>query len=117
MISKQQQFFNLLLIACMITSCTKISEEERMIDRGRKVFLKKCVSCHGVHAEGKAGYPSLRGATELYTDDAIHSFIRNGRGKGKKRMPPVLRISEREIQDVIAWLKQLPPEAQHNQSR
>ncbi len=84
-----------------------MSEGEKMIHEGRKIFLRRCSSCHGIHAEGKPGVPSLKGAPDRFTDDAIQSFIQNGRGEGKKRMPPVRNISGQEIIRVILYLKTL----------
>ncbi len=81
-----------------------------MISEGKKVFLKRCSSCHGIHAEGKPHVPSLKNATGEFTDEAIRSFILNGRGKGRFKMPPVRRISEPEILRVILWLKTLEGE-------
>lgn len=104
---RKQTTFLFLALTCLFFSCIQRSPGEKMISEGRKVFLKRCSSCHGIHAEGKPGIPSLKNATEEFTDDAIRSFILNGRGKGKIKMPPVRRISEQEIIRVILWLKTL----------
>ncbi|OGW69804.1 MAG: hypothetical protein A2036_01615 [Omnitrophica bacterium GWA2_50_21] len=99
-----------LILALLLTSCAPMTEGEKMISNGRKIFLRRCSPCHGVHAEGKPGIPSLKEVTDRFTDDAIRSFIKTGRGNAKPRMPPIRRISGQEVTRVIIYLKTLKPE-------
>lgn len=99
------------LLALLLASCAPMSEDEKMISDGRKLFLRRCAPCHGVHAEGKPAIPSLKGVTDRYTDDAIRYFIKAGRGGEKLRMPPIRKVSGQEITRVIAYLKTLKPKS------
>jgi hypothetical protein len=65
--------------------------------------------CHGADATGMMGmHPALRGAVERLTVEGVQVAIRNGR----QTAPPMPafgdRLSEREIADVIAYLRGLP---------
>lgn len=99
------------LLALLLASCAPMTEGEKMISDGRKIFLRRCAPCHNVHAEGKPRIPSLKEVTGRFTDDAIRSFIKTGRGNGKPRMPPIRKISGQEVTRVIIYLKTLKPES------
>jgi len=76
---------------------------------GREVFRANCAMCHGADASGMMGmHPSLRGAVERLTVEGVEVTVRNGRDT----MPPMPafegRLTDREINDVIAYLDTLP---------
>jgi putative membrane protein len=77
--------------------------------QGREVFEQSCAMCHGSDASGMMGmHPSLRGAVERLTLEGVEVTVRNGRDT----MPPMPafegRLTDQEINDVIAYLDSLP---------
>ncbi|MEM9744905.1 MAG: cytochrome-c oxidase, cbb3-type subunit III [Pseudomonadota bacterium] len=48
---------------------------------GRRLFLNHCSTCHGINAEGSAGFPNLQDSEWLYGDDlaTITQTVLNGR--------------------------------------
>jgi putative membrane protein len=78
-------------------------------EAGREVFQANCAMCHGADATGMMGiHPSLRGAIERLTVEGVEVTVRNGRDT----MPPMPafsgRLTDEEINDVIAYLDTLP---------
>ncbi len=78
-------------------------------ETGRDVFQVNCAMCHGQDASGMMGmHPSLRGAVERLTVEGVEVTVRNGRDT----MPPMpafeSRLTDEEIDDVIAYLDTLP---------
>lgn len=76
---------------------------------GREVFAANCAMCHGSDAAGMMGmHPSLRGATERLSHEGVEIAIRQGR----RTQPPMPawqgRLSDDEIDDVIAYIATLP---------
>lgn len=79
---------------------------------GKAVFTASCKVCHGVQGEGnaaiakvlKANIPVL-GSKEVQTktDEELKKVVLQGNGK----MKPVPGVSEKQIQDVIAFLRTL----------
>lgn len=78
-------------------------------EAGREVFEANCAMCHGQDASGMMGmHPSLRGAVERLTLEGVEVTVRNGRDT----MPPMPafegRLTDQEIDEVIAYLDTLP---------
>ncbi len=76
---------------------------------GRELFQSNCAMCHGDDASGMMGmHPSLRGAVERLSLEGVRVTIRRGRDT----MPPMPsfegRLSEKEIDDLVAYLDTLP---------
>lgn len=76
---------------------------------GRDVFEANCAMCHGRDAGGMMGmHPSLRGAVERLSLEGVEVTIR----KGRDTNPPMPsfggRLSEEEIDDVVAYIDTLP---------
>lgn len=77
--------------------------------KGREVFAANCAMCHGSDAAGMMGmHPSLRGAIERLSYEGVEVAIRQGR----RTQPPMPawegRLSDGEIDDVIAYIATLP---------
>jgi len=77
--------------------------------RGRELFERNCAMCHGPDAAGMVGmHPSLRGAVQRLSRAGVEVTIR----KGRNTTPPMpsfdRRLSNDQIQDVIAYLDTLP---------
>jgi len=96
------------------------------VAQGRQVYLRNCASCHGQQAEGAPHWqqPDSRGDlpppphddsghTWRHGDTQLHEIIHDGmRDPFNKTpdltMPPFKdRLSEQEIDDVLAYMKSL----------
>lgn len=78
-------------------------------ERGREVFRANCAMCHGQDASGMMGvHPSLRGAVERLSLDGVEVAIRKGRDTDPPMPSFEGRLSDEEIDDVIAYLDTLP---------
>jgi mono/diheme cytochrome c family protein len=97
-----------------------IAQDSGAVERGKAKFEHSCAPCHadGVGDDGRALLPgtdalrikyqgSLPALIEKRTDlnvDAIRTFVR----RGTWSMPPFrpTEITEREIQDIAAYIRQ-----------
>lgn len=79
---------------------------------GKTVFESKCQPCHGPKGEGKAAIAKMYKVemqhlsskeVQSKTDAEIKEIITNGKGK----MKPVAGLSEKEKDDVIAYVRTL----------
>lgn len=70
---------------------------------GASLYAKDCASCHGPHAEGLGGGPVLIDAPAIYQRSRFSELVL----KGKGRMPAAQGIGDREIGDLLAFLRQL----------
>ncbi len=79
---------------------------------GKTVFEAKCQACHGPNGEGKAAIAKMfkvemrpLGSKEIQamTDAELKSVITKGHGK----MKPVTGVSEKQVEDVIAFVRTL----------
>lgn len=79
---------------------------------GKAVFDAKCQACHGPNGEGKAAIAKLYkvemhplGSKEIQakTDEDFKNTITTGHGK----MKPVTGLIEKQITDVIAFVRTL----------
>lgn len=78
-------------------------------DAGRDVFEANCAMCHGTDASGMMGmHPSLRGAVERLSLGGVEITIRNGRDTNPPMPAFEGRLSDQDIEDVIAYLDTLP---------
>ncbi len=79
------------------------------VQAGEDVFRANCAMCHGADASGMMGmHPSLRGAVERLSREGVEVAIRQGR----RTQPPMpaweARLSDDEIDDVVAYIASLP---------
>ncbi len=79
---------------------------------GKAVFEAKCQPCHGPRGEGKAAIAKMYkvemhpiGSKEIQakTDEDFKKLIKNGQGK----MKPVSGLSDKQIEDVVAFVRTL----------
>ena|SRR5437867_13201065 len=79
---------------------------------GKTVFGAKCQPCHGPNGEGKASIAKMYGVqmhplgskeVQTKSDADIKKTITTGQGK----MKPVTGLSEKQIEDVIAFVRTL----------
>lgn len=75
-------------------------------DQGKKIFENLCAGCHGYDGSGSEG-PSLRRPrlSRAPDDEALRNIIVNGIANGA--MPPVRQTTEKEQNDVIAYVRSL----------
>lgn len=97
---------------------------DREIARGRQVYERHCIGCHGVSGDGQGEvapmlYPRPRDLTEAQfkfssrptpeppTDEDLLRLLKNGL-KGTA-MPSFARVPESDLRAVIAYVKSLSP--------
>jgi glucose/arabinose dehydrogenase/cytochrome c5 len=82
---------------------------------GRAVYEQKCLSCHGVNAQGAGNVPSLRaGATQTAPEGSIFWYIT--RGDLNNGMPSAGSLPEEQRWQVVTYLKSLPNAAMQSSS-
>lgn len=82
--------------------------------QGTRIYQRDCAECHGADAEGKDRAPPLNpaGHAHHHADWELVMIIAEGRG-GLGRMPAWKeKLSDQEIQAVVAYIKTLWTEDQ-----
>jgi cytochrome c oxidase cbb3-type subunit III len=74
------------------------------LEDGKRQFAQSCSTCHGVNAGGEVG-PDLHGVVAKLGDPAVHDIVR--RGIPGTAMPGSSTMSERQVGDVVAYLRSL----------
>ncbi len=70
---------------------------------GARLYAAQCSACHGANRAGIPGtFPALTGVGERLDEKQIKEKIMNGGGL----MPPFTQLSEKDIDDLVAFLKQ-----------
>ena len=93
---------------------------------GRQLFTQHCVACHGEHGQGGAGTgvtfsrpreapimaPALNnpGFQRSVSDAMLKATLLRGRRGTPMPSIKALGLSERDADDLVAWLRQLPPD-------
>jgi len=72
------------------------------VEPGKKLFLERCASCHGANARGSIGV-NLVERPLLFRAADVATTVRAGRGK----MAPLPATSDREIADILVYLRSL----------
>jgi mono/diheme cytochrome c family protein len=79
---------------------------------GKEVFTAKCSPCHGANGEGKAAIAKMYSVTQrplaskevqAQSDADLKKCITAGKGK----MKPVSGVTEKQADDVVAFLRTL----------
>jgi mono/diheme cytochrome c family protein len=79
--------------------------------KGKEIFTKSCMNCHGEKGEGKPAIEKMFGVkmkpfasaeVQAKTDDQIKKVIKEGTGK----MKPVT-LSDADQADVVAYIRTL----------
>jgi len=128
---------SLLLLSCSDDKTTEVNKgmiqttqkstrvvDDAQIKRGRQLYLKSCTVCHGINGEGSPDWRK-RDADGMYppppvngTGHAWHhskkvlvDTIKNGTAKLGGKMPGWKdKLSDQEIDDIIAWFQSLWPD-------
>ena len=82
-------------------------DDSEPISVGLSVYSLNCSACHGSDraGQGHSNMPSLINIEERLSDDEIETTVTEGKGV----MPPFTHLSDKEVEQVIAYLKD--PEA------
>lgn len=95
------------------------------VGRGQVVYAENCAVCHGTEGQGQPGDWRIRDADGRFPppplDDSAHAWhhptadllemIRDGSPGGQGNMPAWKgKLSEQEMQDVVAYIKSLWPD-------
>lgn len=96
--------------------------DAQQVERGREVYAKHCMECHGENGKGQPGDWRIRDAQGRFPppplDDSAHAWhhptavllevIREGSPGGQGNMPAWKgKLSEQEMQDVVTYIKSL----------
>ena len=83
-----------------------LNEQQPIVDNvvspGQQVYAQYCSSCHGTQRKGNAasGYPSLVDVGDRLERDHVLNVIARGKGM----MPGFQRLTEKEKNDLVAYL-------------
>lgn len=70
---------------------------------GARVYAANCAACHGANRAGVAGaFPALTDVGKRLDQKQIKERIRKGGGM----MPPFGHLSEKDVEDLAAFLRQ-----------
>jgi len=81
---------------------------------GKELYTAKCQSCHGPNGEGKAAIAKMFNVTlpalaskevQAKSDAELKKVITAGKGK----MKPVAGITDKQADDVVAYVRTLKP--------
>lgn len=99
-------------------------QNPQQIALGEEIYQKNCAVCHGDHAQGAPNWrqkdaegfyppPPLNGTGHEWHHSTanLREIIKNGSPSGQGKMPPWKgKLSDAEIDAVIAWFQSLWPD-------
>jgi cytochrome c oxidase subunit 2 len=109
----------LAAIVLLLAPCFTAAVAQPNLEAGRRIY-DVCAGCHGFRAEGNAlvNAPRLAGVDSWYLARQMRNFTAGVRGAASgdahgQRMAPMARAvrSERELEDLIAYIETLPENA------
>lgn len=90
----------LLLPATAIAGTASSAED---VAAGAKLYAAQCSACHGANRAGIPGtFPALTDVGKRLDPEQVKDKIRKGGGL----MPPFGHLSEKDVEDLAAFLKQ-----------
>lgn len=104
--------FTLGLILAVAVAVPLFSAGKGDVAAGKAIYAKRCATCHGPSGEGKESIAKMLkvemhalGSKEVQakSDADLKKIITEGTGK----MKPVTGLSEKELTDLIAYLRTL----------
>lgn len=85
-------------------------------EEGRVIYQRTCATCHGDHAQGRETMPRLAGQPLNYLHKALTRFRNNDSSRtGSVMIGIASKLSDTEIDAVVAYLSQLALTAQQEQ--
>lgn len=99
------------------TRLAKASETfaDERVNRGQKIYMNQCVSCHGAQGEGGVGFPlNDRNLLKNTLDSVFFSIIRSG--VPNTQMPAWSvdyggPLTDEDVKDVVAFIRAWEPTA------
>lgn len=89
-----------ILFAVVLTSTAYSTDD---VAAGAKLYASNCSACHGANRAGIPGtFPALTDVGKRLDGPQIKDKIKKGGGL----MPPFSQLSEQDIEDITAFLKQ-----------
>jgi quinoprotein glucose dehydrogenase len=82
------------------------NQNETVAERGRKIYLNNCASCHGQDRKGSTNFPTLVNINKKYTESQALDIINNGR----KMMPPFQQLPSIEKKALLSFLLDIKKE-------
>lgn len=95
---------NILLVFFCFSQMLVLYADANDVDKGREVFIQKCMGCHGEAGEGKLpGQPNFKeGQAFFKSESALTDIIRDGKGV----MPSFNGLlSDEDIRNVVAYIR------------
>lgn len=101
-----------LLVFLLLVSSSTLLANGGNATAGKRVYTKKCATCHGKQGEGKAAIAKMMkvelrplGSKEVQAKDdaALRKTIVEGVGK----MKPVKGLSDADLNNVLAYVRTL----------
>lgn len=74
---------------------------------GKAVFASKCAACHGAGGEGKESIAKMMKVEMKPLGPQSEAEIKEAVTKGKGKMHAVSGLSEKQVDDVAAYVKTL----------
>lgn len=88
------------LLALVIASVAYSADD---VAAGAKLYEANCSACHGANRAGIPGtFPALTDVGKRLKAEQIKDKIKKGGGL----MPPFTQLSEKDVEDLTAFLKQ-----------
>ena len=82
-----------------------VPRAEGDIDNGKAIYQKECFSCHGRAGRGRGKFPMLVGQYTSYLKKQADAYLKGERPHDDEGVTGILnRISEKDIQDILAYL-------------
>ena len=73
---------------------------ETYLQAGQRLYMQRCVSCHGPERKGGGNYPSLIDVNKKYNAAAFNQLVSNGR----KMMPAFNTLSDEEKNAIASFI-------------
>jgi mono/diheme cytochrome c family protein len=101
-------YLSFLLFVPKTDAQEKTSSNRQHVGSGEGLFLEKCFACHSAIQDQVRSGPSLYGEMRKSPRKKTATEIRTIVLQGKGRMPPFRdRISEQDLNDLIAYIRSL----------
>lgn len=83
------------------------------VRKGEREYKVNCITCHGKNGQGREDMqaPRINHLQDWYLERSIRNFMTGKRGthekdfQGKLMRGMVLRFSEKQLQNVVAYVK------------
>ena len=87
-------------ILTMIDVKNDEKNNETYLQAGQRLYMQRCVACHGPERKGGGNYPSLIDVNKKYNAAAFNQLVSNGR----KMMPAFNTLSDEEKNAIASFI-------------